>query len=570
MMSILPNWLGTLRQNPKLIGNDLMAGLMMAVLVIPQSLGYAALAGLPPIMGLYASIVPTLVYAYLGASSINAVGPVAITAIMTSSALSGYATGSVQYVNLSITLAMMVGGILCLASILRLGWIMQFVSRGVSSGFISAAAVLIVISQLKNLIGAPITGGSLIDIISSLSNTSIAIKPYTALLGVGALMILLVNRYVGALWAWLPKAQADFAKRLVVIIVTILSIILATRLGWGALDIRLLEPLPTGLPAFKFLPLSLGTLLDLLPSALLIALIAFISSSAIASNYARTHQQPFDNNKELLGLGFANIASSVTGGFTVAGGLSRTSLNISLGAKTPFASIVCALGILFILLFFGQHLAGLPYAVLSAIIVSSVLSMIDIQTLKTALKHDKADALCLVLCFGAAIIFGLNIGLVVGLLVSFVLMIYRSHRVNIAILGQLGNSEHFRDISRHKATTFDNLLMVRIDESLYFGNALTIHETLRNLYYEHPKASEVILIMTAVNHIDLTAQEMLSSFNQEIQSQGRRLHLAEVKGPAMDVLKGSELFKHLSGEVFLSTKLAVDRLKYQGDDWCGM
>lgn len=154
-MSILPNWLGTLRQNPKLISNDLMAGLMMAVLVIPQSLGYAALAGLPPIMGLYASIVPTLVYAYLGASSINAVGPVAITAIMTSSALSGYATGSVQYVTLSITLTMMVGGILCLASILRLGWIMQFVSRGVSSGFISAAAVLIVISQLKTSSARP-------------------------------------------------------------------------------------------------------------------------------------------------------------------------------------------------------------------------------------------------------------------------------------------------------------------------------------------------------------------------------------------------------------------------------
>lgn len=569
-MSIFPNWLSTLKQRPQLITNDLISGLMMAVLVIPQSLGYAALAGLPPIMGLYASIVPTLVYAYLGASSVSAVGPVAVTAIMTSSALSDYATGSVQYITLSITLAMMVGGILCLASILRLGWIMQFVSRGVSSGFVSAAAVLIVLSQLKNLIGAPIIGGSLIDVIGNLSGTDFHLNPYTALLGIGTLIILLINRYVSAAWAWLPKSYADFAKRGVVVVITALSIILATQLNWHALGIRLLEPLPTGLPTFRLSPLSLGVALDLLPSALLITLVAFISSSAVASNYARTHQQAYDNNKDLLGLGLANIASSVSGGFTVAGGISRTSLNIGLGAKTPLASIVCAVGILLILLFFGRYLTGLPYAVLSAVIVSSALSMIDFDTLKTALKHDKADAICLIVCFGVAIIFGLNIGLVVGLLVSFALMIYRSHRVNIAIIGQIGNTEHFRDIARHKATTFNNLLMVRIDESLYFGNAVTIHDTLRHFYYQHPKATDIIVIMTAVNHVDLTAQEMLMSFNQEIQSQGKRLHFAEIKGRVMDILSNSHVLNQLSGEVFLSTKIAVDKLKHQSDDWGGM
>lgn len=569
-MSILPNWLRTLKQNPHLISNDLIAGLMMAVLVIPQSLGYAALAGLPPIMGLYASIVPTLVYAYIGASSVNALGPVAVTAIMTASALSGYATGSTQYITLSIILALMVGVILCLASILRFGWIMQFVSRGVSSGFVSAAAVLIIISQIKNLIGAPIIGGSLIDIMGNLSLDDFHIKTDTALLGLGTLLILLANRYSKMLWAWLSKSKADFAKRVVVIIITALSIILANHFNWQLLDIRLLEPLPTGLPQLKMPALSIGILLDLLPSALLIALIAFISSSAMASNYARTHGEAFDNNKELLGIGFANIASSVSGGFTVTGGISRTSLNIGLGAKTPFASVVCAIGILLILVFFGRYLTGLPYAVLSAIIISSVISMVDTDTLKSALKHDKADALCLVLCFVMSIVFGLNVGLITGLLASFALMIYRSHRVNIAVVGQLGDSEHFRDIARHQATTFERLLMVRIDESLYFGNASTIHDTLRKLYYQHPNASDVIIIMTAVNHIDLTAQEMLMSFNQEIKGQNKHLHLSEIKGPVMDILKDSELLSKLSGEVFLSTKLAVDKLKYQGDDWGGM
>lgn len=543
---------------------------MMAVLVIPQSLGYAALAGLPPIMGLYASIVPTLVYAYLGASSVSAVGPVAVTAIMTAGALSDYATGSLQYIILSIILAMMVGVILALASILRLGWIMQFVSRGVSSGFVSAAAVLIIISQIKNLTGLPIVGGSLIDIAGNLSGSSFELKPYTALLGIGTLLILLANRYAKSLWAWLSKSQADFAKRVVVIILTATSIILANQFDWHTLDIRLLEPLPTGFPELKIPAMSLGILLDLLPSALLIALIAFISSSAVSSNYARVHGESFDNNKELLGLGFANIASSISGSFAVTGGISRTSLNIGLGAKTPFASVVCAVGILLILVFFGKYLTGLPYAVLSAVIISSVISMVDTDTLKSAIKHDKADAICMAICFIVAIVFGLNVGLIVGLLVSFAFMIYRSHRVNVAIIGQIGDSGHFRDIARHKATTFDNLLMLRIDESLYFGNATSIHDTLRKRYHDHPNAHEVILIMTAVNHIDLTAQEMLIAFNQEISSHGKRLHLAEIKGGTMDILRGSDLLKQLSGEVFLSTKQAVDKLKYQGGDWCGL
>lgn len=569
-MFIIPHWFKRLQQHPHLITNDLTAGLMMAVLVIPQSLGYAALAGLPPIMGLYASIVPTLVYAYLGASSVSAVGPVAVTAIMTAGALSDYATGSLQYITLSIILAMMVGVILALASILRLGWIMQFVSRGVSSGFVSAAAVLIIISQIKNLTGLPLVGGSLIDIAGNLSGSSFELKPHTALLGIGTLLILLANRYVKSLWAWLSKSQADFAKRVVVIILTAASIILANQFDWHALDIRLLEPLPTGFPELKIPAMSLGVLLDLLPSALLIALIAFISSSAVSSNYARVHGESFDNNKELLGLGFANIASSISGSFAVTGGISRTSLNIGLGAKTPFASVVCAVGILLILVFFGKYLTGLPYAVLSAVIISSVISMVDTDTLKSAIKHDKADAICMVICFVVAIVFGLNVGLIVGLLVSFAFMIYRSHRVNVAIIGQIGDSGHFRDTARHKTTTFDNLLMLRIDESLYFGNATSIHDTLRKRYHDHPNAREVILIMTAVNHIDLTAQEMLISFNQEILSHGKRLHLAEIKGGTMDILKDSDLLKQLSGEVFLSTKQAVDKLKYQGGDWCGL
>ncbi|MCL1624243.1 SulP family inorganic anion transporter [Moraxella sp. Tifton1] len=569
-MTILPDWLNTLKQQPKLIVNDLSSGLMMAILVIPQSLGYASLAGLPPIMGLYASIVPTLVYAYIGSSSVSALGPVAVTAIMTSGALSHYASGSMQYIMLSIMLAFMVGVILCLSSMLRLGWIMQFVSRGVASGFVSAAAVMIIISQLKNLIGAPIAGDSLTIIINNLLHDGFYIHAETALLGLATLSLLFANRHLSFLWSWLPKSKAEFAKRLVIIIVVMIGIIFANQLHWQELGIHLLEPLPTQLPALSPPILSTDTVLKMIPSALLIALIAFISSSTVAGSYARIHQQPFNNNKELLGLGLANIASSFSGGFAVTGGISRTSLNISLGAKTPFASVICAIGILSILLFFGQYLTGLPYAILSAIIIMSAIQMVDLDTLKDAIKHDGADAWCWIISFITAIAFGLNFGLSAGMLTSFVLMVHRSQRVNIATIGQIGNSGHFRDITRHKATTVDNLLMLRIDESIYFGNATTIHNTLRERCFNHPKAQEIILVMTAVNHLDLTAQDMLLNFNQELKQQGRCLHLAEVKGPVLDSLKNGKLISKLSGKVFLSTKQAMDALNRQKNDWYGL
>lgn len=542
----------------------------MAILVIPQSLGYAALAGLPPIMGLYASIVPTLIYAYIGSSNINALGPVAITAIMTASALSPYASGSLQYISLAVTLAFMVGLVLCLANVLKLGWIMQFVSRGVCSGFISAAAILIVVSQLKNLIGIPLTGEGLVEMLQNLKNATSLIHPHTAWLGLGSLALLMASRHIKALWAWLPKQHVDFAKRLFVIIMCIICIIMARHYDWGAFDIRLLKPLPTSLADIQLPSLSVSILLDLMPSAILIALIAFISSAAVAGNYARLHAQKFDNNKELLGLGLANIGSGLFGGFAVAGGISRTSLNMALGARTPLASVVCAVGILLILLFFGRYMTGLPYALLSAIIISSVLSMVDVQTLKSAWRHDKADAVSLIITFITSITLGLNFGLVIGLLTSFALMIYRSHRVNVAIIGQVGNSQHFRDIKRHQAHTFSNLLLLRVDESLYFGNAATVRDTIRAIYDDHRQITDVVLIMTAINHIDLAAQEMLMDLNKEISSHGKRLHFAEVKGPVMDILKDGPVLASLSGELFLSTNMAVDKLKYKGVDWGGM
>ncbi len=572
--NLLPSWIIPFIKQPKTALPDIMAGLMMAVLVIPQSLGYAALAGLPPIMGLYASVMPVLIYAWLGASSISAVGPVAITAIMTAAALSNYATGSLQYITLAITLAFMVGVVLWLASILRLGWIMQFVSRGVAAGFISGAAILIMLSQLRHILGVRLNTDSLSAAAASIYQSMPALHLPTLILGLSTLVILIIAKKCEPLIKRVTSARtATFSVRLFSIVVVAVSIILAHRLDFMGLGIAVVESVPMGLPAAKLPELSLSTILDLLPSALLIALIAFISSSSIASHHARLRAEHYDNNKELMGLGLANVTSGLFGGFAVAGGISRTSLNLSVGANSPMASLACALGVLTILLFFGQYLVGLPLAVLAALIISSVTSMIDKATFRAAWQYDKADAFCFLSTFFVVVVFGLNIGLVAGLLVSFASMIYRTHQVHIAVLGRVGDSEHYRNVERYPAKVFDGLLMLRIDESLYFGNSETVYQqvqffssTPQDEWGLKPKSplpdapapiSDVLLVMTAVNHIDLAALEMLIRLNSECTARGQRLHLAEVKGPVMDHLKDSPLMDVLTGEVFLSVDMAV-------------
>lgn len=559
---LLPPWIFPFLTHPRSALPDINAGLVMAILVIPQSLGYATLAGLPPVMGLYTAIAPTLVYAYLGSSSVNAVGPVAITAIMTGGALSTYHLDPTQYAQMAVTLALMVGVLLWIASWFRLGWIMQFVSRGVATGFISGAAVLIILSQLKHLFGVPIRGDSLLSIFNNLTLTSTWFNLPTTLLGSISLLLLLINKYKpNWLWGYLPSRYITLGKRFFIIICVVLGSFLVEWFELNKLGIRTLGALPTHFPMPSLPLLHPNIIAQLLPSALLIGLIAFISSAAIAGNFARLRQEPFDNNKELQALGLANIASGLFGGFTVAGGVSRTSLNVSIGANSPLASIVCPLGVLVILLYLGDYLSYLPYAILAAIISSSVVSMVDVATFKAAWQHDKAEAINFATTFIICIVFGLNAGLVTGLLISFAGVIYRSHHAHVAVLGQIGDSDHFRNILRHKTKTFDNLILIRIDESLYFGNVATIKDKVHQIHASYPNATDIILVMTAVNHVDLSAQEMLIALNKTLISHNQRLHFSEIKGPVMDILKQTAIFDELSGQTFLSTAIAVNTLK---------
>ncbi len=561
MIKLLPQWL-TDYHSENLFA-DIIAGLVVGILVIPQSLGYAVLSGLPPVYGLYASIVPVLVYAWVGSNNVQAVGSVAITAIMTASTLHPYASQGVEvYVGMATLLAVIVGAILWLAGKLRLGWLMQFISRGVASGFVSSASVLIFVSQIKYLTATKISGNSVVELTASLYKNLPSAHSLTSMLGISAFILLLINRY-GKIWQRLfNDTIGKWLERLFPLFLVIIFIIASSIFNWQGQGVPVIENIPTGLPSFTlpYFP-SISEILHLLPSAGLMALIAFVSSSSVGGFYARQRREKFDLNAELKGLGLANMVGGFFQSFTVTGGFSRTAINADSGAETPLASIITAIIMLLALLFLGSLLAPLPYALLGATIMASIIKLIDIDTFRLACKVDYFDAVSMVITFVTGLIFGLNVGLVTGLLVSFAGLIWKSSKPHIAIVGVLTGTEHFRNINRHDVQTFAKLLIIRIDESLFFGNSVGVQSHIEKAMAEYPQAKEIILIMSAVNHIDLTAQEMLITLNEEISKQNKRLHYAELKEFLVDKIHQSKMITELSGEVFLSTIKAVEKLK---------
>ena len=560
---LIPTWLRHYQLTA--LPTDIIAGLVVGVLVIPQSLGYAVLAGLPPVYGLYAAIVPVIVYAWVGASNVQAVGPVAITAIMTASALLPYVDGGAEeYALMASLLALMVGALLWIAGQLKLGWIMQFISRGVSAGFVSGAAVLIFVSQIKYLTHIPIAGNSLVGYLLSMQQYAAQLHSLTVWIGVVAFMLLVANRY-GSRWVWRTWLSANYAKwaeRLFPLVLLMIAIILSVSMQWGARGVDIIGSIPQGLPSFMWphIP-DFYEALNLLPTAGLMALIAFVSSSSVASTYARRRGERFDANDELTGLGLANLAGGLFQSFAVAGGFSRTAINADSGAKTPVASLVTVLVMIAALIAFGSALAPLPYAILGATIMASIIGLIDIATLHSAWQRDRLDAASFIAAFVGVLIFGLNTGLIIGLMVSFASLIWQSSQPHVAIVGQLAGTGHFRNINRHNVETFSHMVIVRIDESLFFGNSESVHRRILQVTTEYTDAHEIILVMAAVNHIDLTAQEMLITLNQELKAQNKRLHFSFIKGPIMDIIGHTPLITALSGRVYLSTIEAVNDLK---------
>lgn len=564
---LLPVWLVAYSRSK--LAADLMAGLIVTVLVIPQSLAYALLAGLPPQAGLYVSIFPVIAYAMLGSSMVQAVGPVAITAIMTYAVLSPLAIpGSSEYIVLAAVLALFSGLVLLVCGVLRLGFLSQLLSRPVISGFISGSAVLIIISQMKYLLGVALQGRSSIDLAVDLLGQLVHIHGPTLGIGLAALLVLAFARY--GLAGVLGRCGLAAGGSALIVRLMPLLVVFGGTLAVVAFNldrsggVAVVGSIAAGLPGFEFfLPRAESIKLLIVP-ALIMALIGMVQGITMAQALAIKRRERVDANAELVGLGAANVVAAFYGGMPVGGGLSRSAVNIAAGAQTPLASLVSALAMIAVVAGAAQWFERLPLAVLAASIMMAAWSMIDVQALRQAWTYDRADALALLGTAGGVLLLGLEAGIGLGIALSMATLLYRVSTPHIAVVGRLPGSEHFRNVERHAVETIPGVLFIRIDERLFFGNLAAVEMRINQELERMVGARDLVLVMSAVNLMDTTAVAVFDELNEDLATRGVRLHLAEVKGPVQDRLQRSALWSSLSGQVFLSANAAFEQLRQRG------
>ena len=517
----LPAWLKTYQS--QFIAGDITAGLIVTVMLIPQSLAYAMLAGLPPEIGLYASLLPMVAYALFGSSMTLAVGPVAVSSLMTASALMPLASqGSADYISLSILLALLSGLMLLVAGFLRLGFLAWFLSHPVISGFISGSAVLIGIGQLKYLLGLQFSSSGVVSSLKNLAQHLQETNSTTALLGLSAVLFLLFARkYLGPLLKQmgLSAKTSDLLTKLAPMAVVIVSTALVAIYGLDQTDkVSIVGRVPGGLPSIGLPSIQWDHINMLLLPALLISLVGFVESVSVGQSLALKRGQRINPNSELVGIGAANIASAFSGGFPVTGGFARSVVNFSAGAQTPAAGIVSAVLMAIVIAGLTEWFYYLPQAVLSATIIVAVIGLIDTHTLKEAWHYDKADAIALLLTFAGVIMFGVEEGIVIGVAMSLAVLVWRSSHPHMALVGRVPGTEHFRNVERHQVEVFPGLIALRIDESIYFANSQLIAEKIEGLLSEHPSTNCVLLILSAVNQLDTTALGMLTELEKNANS----------------------------------------------------
>ena len=544
--------------------NDLVAAVIVTIMLIPQSLAYAMLAGLPPQMGLYASILPITLYAIFGTSRALAVGPVAVVSLLTAASISRIAApGSEEYIFAAITLAFLSGVFLLAMGIFRLGFMANFLSHPVISGFITASGIIIAASQLKNIFGIEAHGHNLVQILSSMSGYLGEINWITATIGIlTAAFLFWVRKGLLPLLRGLglPKRTAEIIAKTGPVAAIVATTLLVWAFDLKSAGVKIVGAVPQGLPPLTVPGFSLELWTSLLSSAVLISVIGFVESISVAQTLAAKKRQRIDPDQELIGLGAANIGAAFTSGFPVTGGFSRSVVNYDAGADTPAAGAYTAVGLMFASLFLTPLIFFLPKATLAATIIVAVLSLVDFSILGKAWRYSKADFIAVAATMFITLVVGVEVGVITGVLVSILIHLYKSSRPHIATVGQVPNSEHFRNVLRHDVITHPNILTVRVDESLYFANARFLEDYLFERVARRTELRDVILMCSAINAIDMSALESLEAINERLCDMGVSFHLSEIKGPVMDQLVDTDFLKHLTGEIFLSQKIAVDRL----------
>ena len=546
------------------LSNDMVAAVIVTIMLIPQSLAYALLAGLPPEAGIYASIAPIILYAIFGTSRALAVGPVAVVSLLTASAIGQVAEqGTAGYAVAALTLAFLSGGFLVLMGVLRLGFLANFLSHPVIAGFITASGILIATSQLKHILGVSAHGHTLPEMLGSILAHLDEVNWITVAIGVSAAAFLFWVR--GNLKPLLKRlGTGPILTDLLAKGGPVLAVVVSTLAAWGFgladLGVRMVGDVPQSLPPLTMPGLSPDLVSALLIPAILISIIGFVESMSVAQTLAAKKRQRIDPDQELIGLGAANLGAGFTGGFPVTGGFARSVVNFDAGAETPAAGIFTALGLAIAAIALTPLVYFLPTATLAATIIVAVLSLVDFSVVRHAWTYSKVDFAAVSATILLTLGFGVEIGVASGVALSIALHLYKTSRPHVAEVGRVPGTEHFRNIRRHKVETHPSVVTLRVDESLYFANAAFLQDYVYDRVVGDDAVRHVVLMFSAVNEVDLSALESLEAINTRLDSMGIRLHLSEVKGPVMDRLKRSHFLDNLTGRVFLSQHEAMRAL----------
>lgn len=544
--------------------DDAIAALVVSMMLIPQSLAYAMLAGLPPQAGLYASLLPLIAYALFGSSGPLSVGPFAITSIMTATALAALFANShyspEQMMIAASMLALCSGLFLLVFGIFRLGFLTNFISFPVVTGFISASAIIIASSQFSTILGIPLDSDNFFQTLKGVFQQLDQVHLVTLLFT----LVLIVFLY------WVPKLLrnfiyasshssllADSLSKITPVLAIVISSFIVYCFDLTQYGIHIIGDIPNGLPSFvlpnwQALEFSQQDWKALLNSALLISIIGFISSLSAAQTFAAKQRQRINPNQEAIALGVANLTSGFSSAFPVSASLSRSAVSFTAGAKTPAASALTAISIFLCCLFLTPYLYYLPTVTLAAMILLAVTNLFDLAAMKRTFTYSREDFSALFITFILTLTQGLEWGLIAGILSSIILHLYRTSSPHSALLGQVPNTEHFRNIQRHNVITDETIISLRIDASLYFANARFLADKVNQIVAEHPKARHLILTCSAINDIDASAVESLISVNQYLKEAEIDFHLSEVKGPVMDRLQRSDFIANLTGNIYLS------------------
>ena len=553
--------------NRSTLSNDLLAAVIVTIMLTPQSLAYALLAGLPPQMGLYASMLRKILYSIFGTSRALAVGPVAVISLLTAAAIGRIAVpGSAEYILAAITLAFLSGLILLALGLFRLGFLANFLSHPVIAGFITATGIIIAASQLKHIFGIAAHGHTLPDLVGSLVHNLSQANVITTLIGVLTIGFLLWTRN-GLLSLLIGLGVARRIAGVIAKTGPVTAIITTTLIVWwldlNALGVQVVGDIPRGLPPLTLPSFSIDMWGTIIGAAILISVIGFVESVSVAHTLAAKKRQRIDPDQELIGLGAANLAASFTGGFPVTGGFSRSIVNYDAGSNTPASGAYTAIGLAGVSLFLTPLIYNLPKATLAATIIVAVLSLVNFSVLKKSWYYSKADFAAVLATMCITLLMGVELGITAGVSISILIHLYRTSRPHMAVVGQVPKTEHYRNVLRHDVLTSPAILTIRVDESLYFANARFLEDRIYQEVAKKPELQHVVLMCSAVNIIDMSALESLEAINERLKATGVTFHFSEVKGPVMDRLNKTGFLDILSGEVFLSQHQAQLSLRAQ-------